>query len=193
MFAIVIGMKTIILEGIATSGKSTIINKVEDAVKEVALLKVVPEEQSLMAILDNTDLKVSLEYLNRLLSEVYGKEYSLVIFDRLHLTHAFRTNSNIEDYANIEEQLLTHSSEIIFLKVQESAIADRVKQASEHRDPSWKEYLVTKGKDFDEIAGYYIKQQKRQIELLEQSRIPYRIFDMTEHDYASILEYILPV
>ncbi len=193
MFAIVIAMKTIILEGIATSGKSTIINKAEEIIKDTALLKVVSEEQSLMATVDNTSLEVSIEYLNRLLSEVYDEEYNLVVFDRLHLTHAFRTNSGIEDYASIEEQLLKHSPEIIFLEIRDSAIKERVKRASEHRDPAWKEYITTKGKDFDEIADYYIKQQKRQKELLKQSKISYRIFDVTEHHYAPVLEYILPV
>lgn len=127
-------MKTIILEGIATSGKSTIISKVEEANENKVSLKVVPEEQTLMTIVDNKDLGVSIEYLNKVLSEVYKREHDLVTFDRLHITHAFRTNSNIEDYQDIEEQLLKNSPEIIFLMVQEHAIAERVKIASEHRD-----------------------------------------------------------
>jgi thymidylate kinase len=186
-------MKTIILEGIATSGKSTIIGKIEEASKSEASLKIVPEEQTLMVIVDNKDLAVSISYLNSLLAEVYDREYDLVIFDRLHLTHAFRTNGSIEDYRSIEEQLMENSPEIIFLEVQEHTIAERVKKASEHRDPLWKDYLATKGKDFDEIADYYMNQQRQQMELLKRSKIPYKVFDTTNHDYASVLEHILQV
>lgn len=184
-------MKTIILEGIATSGKSTILNKVEESVDDKSTLKIVSEEQSLMKIVDNKDLAVSIEYLRNLLPKVYDKDYDLIIFDRLHLTHAFRTNSSIEDYAEIENQLTKHSPEIIFLKIQEDMIADRVKKASEHRDAAWKDYLATKGKDFNEIAGYYIDQQRIQLNFLEHSKIPYKIFDTTNHDYAQVVDYIL--
>lgn len=192
-FVIVISMKTIILEGIATSGKSTIIGKIEQASKNKTLLKVVPEEQTLMAIVDNKDLAISIKYLNNLLPKVYDREYDLVIFDRLHLTHAFRTKSSIEDYASIEEQLMESSPELVFLEVQEHTIAERVKKASQHRDPLWKDYLATKGRDFNEIADYYINQQRKQLELLKRSKIPHKIFDTTSHDYVVVLEHILQV
>ncbi len=186
-------MKTIILEGIATSGKSTIISMIEAASENKSLLKIVPEEQTLMAIVDNKDLAVSINYLNNLLANVYVSQFELVVFDRLHLTHAFRTDSSIEDYADIEELLLKKSPKLLFLEVQEHAIAERVKKASEHRNPLWKDYLATKGKDFNEIADYYIQQQRKQIVLLKNSKIPYKIFDTTNHDYALVLEHVLDV
>jgi hypothetical protein len=41
-----------------------------------------------------------------------------------------------------------------------------------------------------EIANYYIKQQRSQLELLKESKIPYKIFNTSTHDYEKIAEEI---
>lgn len=74
----------------------------------------------------------------------------------------------------------------MFLQVDEDSIAERVGKATEHRDSKWAEYIRTKGKSVEEIAQYYIEQQKSQLQLLRQSAVPHIIFDTTTHNYAQV-------
>lgn len=183
-------MKTIILEGIATSGKTTIIQQLVATCKPDVRLKIVPETETLMKIADNTDRSVSIAYLTELIDRVYADDFDVVVFDRLYLSHAFRTHSTMVDFRTIEDRLRPFAPETIFLQVDESAIADRVAKASEHRDPSWKDYIFTKGATIKEVADYYIQQQRNQLSILKGSTLPSRIFNTTDHDYQGIIKQL---
>ena len=56
-------MKTLLLEGMATSGKSTIIKQLGDELGTNMSIKIVPETETLMKIVENTDRSVSIAYL----------------------------------------------------------------------------------------------------------------------------------
>lgn len=77
------------------------------------------------------------------------------------------------------------------MQVDEDAIAERVRLAAEHRDKDWGDYVQTKGKTFDEIAEYYITQQRSQLKLLSQTKIVTRVFNTTHHNYQDIAEQII--
>ncbi len=183
-------MRTIILEGIATSGKSTVIDQLSSLLSPDVKLKIVPEAETLMKIVDNTDKYVSIKYLTDLIDRVYSKSFDVVVFDRLYLTHIFRTHSSMADFSVIENMLSKFMPETIFLEVDDAAIAQRVAKASEHREPQWKEYIYTKGQTIDEVADYYIQQQRVQLQNLNASTLPYRIFNTTEHNYKDVIEEI---
>lgn len=184
-------MRTIILEGIATSGKSTIIKLLESAFPESQKVKIVPESETVMAIVDNTSREVALAYLRSVIEDAYKTPSDIVIFDRLYLTHIFRVNGTMKDFASIEDLLTPHGPITVYLEVDEAAISERVKLASEHRDSSWKDYILTKGQSFSEIADYYINQQRNQKRLLSDSKIPFKICNTTSHDYESVVREIL--
>lgn len=186
-------MHTIILEGIATSGKSTIIKMLESVLSKNLAVKVVPESETTMAIIDNTDRKVAISHLRLVIEEAYETPSDYIIFDRLHLTHAFRVNGAIKDFYVIENMLMSYNPLTVFLEVNEAAIAKRVQLASQHRDPEWKSYILTKGETFTEIAEYYINQQRNQKKLLVDSKIPYKIYNTSSHDYEAIVQDILTV
>lgn len=184
-------MKTIILEGIATSGKSTIINKLKSAFPESQKVKVVPESETIMAIVDNTHKGVALSHLKSVIKDAYKTPSDVVIFDRLYLTHVFRVGGTLNDFASIEDLLTPHEPTTVYLEVDEAAIPHRVEIASRHRDPSWKDYILTKGQTFTEIADYYIKQQRNQKQLLNDSKIPNKTCNTTSHDYETVVRKIL--
>jgi thymidylate kinase len=184
-------MKTLILEGIATSGKSTIIKLLADALELSNSVKIVPETETLMHIVDNTDRSVSIDYLTKLINKELENEYDIIIFDRLYLTHIFRTHSSMADFKVIEDKIRQFNPETIFLEIDEDSITSRVATASEHRDSEWKDYIYTKGETIDEIGSYYIQQQRNQLKLLKQSMLPYKIFNTTTHKYEKITEAIL--
>ena len=182
-------MKLLILEGIATSGKSSVI----DAMKTRLVnhnVRVVAESETHEPIMKMThELHVS--FFEELIKKSIAEEPELIIFDRLYLTQAFRAGVSLTEYSDLESMLAKLNTLTIFLKVEVHAIAERVITAAEHRDPSWGEYIKTKGATNIEIADYYISQQRNQLKRLESSRLPYAVFDTTNHNYVEIADQIV--
>ncbi len=178
-------MRVIIFEGIPSSGKSTIVKLLCDSVKA----QVFSEDQTHEPIMHDSS-NANVDFFSSLLTKI-DKRDEVVIFDRLYLTQAFRANVGLGVYAEIESSLLVHNPITIFLRVDEGAIAERITTTSEQRGIEWSEYFKSKGKTAEEIADYYIKQQRSQLKLLEQSKIPCKIFNTTAHDYKNIAGDIL--
>lgn len=177
-------MHVIIFEGIATSGKSTLIKMLQQSQKA----QVFSEEKTHEPIMNDT-LDTNVPFFKSLISKI-DKHNDLVIFDRLYFTQAFRADVNLDTYSEIEQKLLAYAPTTIFLKVDKDAIAERVLKAAKHRQSSWGDYIKTKGKTSGEITDYYIKQQRSQLKLLEQSKLPYKIFNTTNHSYIKIADEI---
>lgn len=179
-------MKVLIFEGIATSGKSTIISGLQKALPDLKVVIAGESETHIPIIKETSDKHIGFfkELINRLASEKPDN----VIFDRLYLTQAFRAKCNISDYSEIEELLTKYSPLTIFLKVDEDAVEDRISKASEHRGS---EYFRSRGETSGEKAQYYIDQQKYQLELLEHSTLPYEIINTTDHNYEKVVRQVL--
>jgi thymidylate kinase len=182
-------MKVFIFEGIATSGKSTLIRQLKDSLAHLRL-SVVDEEETHIPIMNEVE-DSHVDFFINLINQKIASNSELVIFDRLYLTQAFRSKIGIESYKQVEELLLLHNPLTIFLRVTDEAIADRVYKASQHREASWEDYIKTKGQTIEQIAEYYSNQQSNQLELLKSSIIPYKIFDTTSHKYQEITEEIV--
>ena len=181
-------MKLLILEGVATSGKSTITENLRHKLpNENVVLR--GEEATHIPIMHKPQ-DLHIEFFHSLITKAVATKADLVIFDRLYLTQAFRANAAVDEYADIENSLLQYPTLTVFLKVDEDAVAERVRLATLHRDETWGEYVKTKGDTFTEIADYYIKQQRRQLELLEKSKLEYTVFNTTQHDYDQIAQEI---
>jgi thymidylate kinase len=178
-------MKVLIFEGIATSGKSTIISSLQKALPD-SRVAVAGESETHIPIMQETTDK-HIEFFKELIQKHVTERPDVLIFDRLYLTQAFRAKCSINDYAGIEELLSKYSSITIFLRVDESAIASRISKAAEHRGS---DYFASRGESSEEIAQYYIDQQRNQLKLLEQSKLPYVIINTTEHDYEKVIKEV---
>ncbi|HUC89951.1 MAG TPA: hypothetical protein VMR45_04060 [Patescibacteria group bacterium] len=185
-------MKTLIFEGIATSGKSTITGHLVKSLKDEMRIELATEEQTHIPIMAQRS-ELNTFFFEDLINELTLKQPDLLIFDRLYITQAYRAKSDLAEYSAIEDILLPYSPHTIILKVDEDAIPERIKAASEHREEKWLEYLKTKGNNFEEIAHDYIDQQRGLLKLVKQSRLPYKLFDTTSHDYGTITEEILKI
>lgn len=181
-------MHVIIFEGMATSGKSTLIKLLQEKFQGSLKIVTFTEEQTHEPIMNDMS-NANVPFFKSLLTDI-AKDSDLVIFDRLYLTQAFRANTDLKEYAEIESGLAAYRTVTVFLKVDESAIAKRVMKAAEHRRTSWGDYIKTKGKTPNEVADYYIKQQQSQLKILETSTLPYKVFDTTNHDYQKIANEI---
>lgn len=185
-------MKTLIFEGIATSGKSTITDYLVKSLKDEMNIELATEEQTHLPIMTQRS-ELNTLFFEDLINQLTFKHPDLLIFDRLYITQAYRAKSSLSEYASTENALMPYSPHTIILKVEEDAIASRIKEASEHREQKWLEYIKTKGDDFEEIARDYIEQQRGLLYLVKQSKIPYKIFDTTKHNYGNIAEEILKI
>src|SRR3981081_1513787 len=110
-------MHVIIFEGIATSGKSTLIERLKEKFLKSLNTEVFGEEQTHEPIMKDTH-DPNVPFFKSLLAKV-EEDSELIIFDRLYLTQAFRAGINLDVYAEIEKELQTYSPLTVFLKVNE--------------------------------------------------------------------------
>lgn len=184
-------MQIIILEGIASSGKTTIKNHLlSEFGKRKLGYKVIDEKKTLMPILKNTAKTLSLKFLSNLLKKELNQDTAILIFDRLFFTHIFRTASKLPDFKHIENILLKYDTLLVLLIIQEEKIAERIFRAMQHRGKKWKTFVKEKGND-KEIIEYYKKQQQFLLKLTKQSSIPHITEDSTDMDFERIKKTIL--
>ena len=183
-------MKIIILEGIATSGKTSVKKELAEAFIEKGIkFSIIGEEETLMPILNNTDKQTSIDFLKQVIGKALLEEKDFIIFDRLYFAHIFKTKSSVNDFSEIEN-MLKNLSFLVFLKIDESKIPERIEYARKHREKRWNEYVSKKGTD-EEIYRYYINQQKRLLDLLKETSLKHKVYETTDMDFESIAKDIL--
>lgn len=188
-------MNILIVEGIPTSGKSSLIENISKLLNENQV-KVFGESKTHIPIMDKPN-ELHIEFFMALLQDAAKSSANFVIFDRFHFTQASRAKASTGKYLEIEDLLTKQRTLVAYLRVDESAIADRIRFAAEHRDKErieyfqWGEYFQTKGRTFNEIAKHYAAQQRSNIELLNQSTLKSRIFNTTNHDYQAVANQII--
>jgi|TARA_B100001971_G_C18095904_1_gene486077 thymidylate kinase len=182
-------MKILILEGIATSGKTTIKNKLEKYFdkKDLKYL-VVEEDETLMPILHNTTKRLAIAHLKKVIEKALAQKKDILIFDRLYFTHIFRTKSSINDFKKIEN-LLKRSSLLIFLKIDKKKIGKRISDTMNKR-PKWADYVCKKGNKKD-IIKYYATQQELLLKLLKKSSVKHAIYNSTKNNFKNITKDII--
>lgn len=101
-------MRILIFEGIATSGKSTIINELVKDLSEKVSVAVAGEPETHIPIMEKRNESHTAFYLD-LIDSYLSKRANVVIFDRLYLTQAFRASIRLKEYEQVEKLLLSHS------------------------------------------------------------------------------------
>jgi len=183
----------LIVEGIATSSKSSLIKEIISLLGEDKV-RVYSGSETHTPIMEDVN-KSHVEFFKGLVEDAQKSKDELIIFDRLHFTQAFRTKADITQYVKVEDLLLDQDTLVVYLQVDEAAVKERIEFAAghpgvalsgEHSGRNWGEYIKTKSQSFDEIAEYYAGQQRNQMELLKQSKLENRIFDTPHHEYKAI-------
>jgi thymidylate kinase len=177
-----------IFEGIATSGKSSVIAALKERLADKKVV-VFGEADTHIPIKDDRK-ELHLQFFSDLVNRALGANADVVLFDRLYMTQAFRAGANMADYADIEQRLQARGAETILLEVDVDSIAERLGTAMEHRDPAWRAYLDGKGNSTESVATLYAAQQYRMLESVRESLLPVQIFNTTSHGYARIADAI---
>jgi thymidylate kinase len=183
-------MKIVILEGIATSGKTSVIEEISKVLKKrKAVFLVISETETLLPLLDNTDKCKSIDFLKNIVKDSIGGKNDIIIFDRLFFTHIFRTNSTVKDFSEIEK-LIEENATLVLLKIDETKIPERIKYARKHRDEGWNKHIGKKGSE-EETNNYYIAQQRLLLRLIENSSLDRKIYDTSNLDFSRIANDIV--
>lgn len=183
-------MKTIVIEGLSTSGKTTIANKIAKLCGERKIdCKIIDENTTLMPILQNRDPKVSSDHILGILKKAYSECHDLVIFDRLHLTSIAITDSSIDDFDEIENILKEHETMLVFLEIDEDKIESRIFNSIEYRGEWWREHLAKKG-DRADVMKHYLDSQKKLFVQLERTKLSKMIFNTSSENYDDIAQEV---
>ncbi len=115
------------LEGIATSGKTSVKNELEKILTRRGLdYTFIGEEETLMPLLQNTDPVTANDHITGLLNRYLSSSKGILIFDRLYLTHIWRTRAHIEDFTESASLLLENSAQICFLEIPNNKLEERI-------------------------------------------------------------------
>ncbi len=177
----------IILEGIATSGKTTLLENLERKLGTSYKVRLFTEDETLMTIVENRRLEVASALMNNLLTEFRTAPVDVIITDRYHFTHIFRTRENLSSISELENSLIKDFNPHIFLlTIQEGKITERIQDARNRRG----KWLGKKG-TIEEKTKYYIDQQRKMCEFARQSKIPVTEIDTTDMNWPEITDTII--
>ena len=183
-------MRTIIFEGIATSGKTSIERNLIELLEANGVSHLlVEEDKTLMPVLYNHDVSEGLRLLTVSIAAAYAERRDVYIFDRLHLTHAFRTTSEVEKFKQIEDMLRAYNPVIVLLTIEESLIPERVRWALANRDADWVRHVRRRESD-EAIFAHYREQQRGLVRLLVTSSLPHEVIDTSDLDFRAVARRI---
>jgi hypothetical protein len=180
-------MNIFIFEGIAGSGKTTLEQLL---VRQIENAQIISEDETLMPIVDNRDPRKALRHLESIIQKVEGSPSEVVIIDRLHLTHAFRTDSDLESFSDIEAKLKTlGDAQIILLTNRQDAIRDRIEETIKYREGGWMQG-ARGAESIEEKTAYYTDQQERLVELADVTTLPCTVIDTTGKNWPSYIKQL---
>jgi thymidylate kinase len=187
-------MQIIIFEGIPTSGKTSTIKATTKQLDSNDYV-IIYEDQTLMSMLENKDEEIAITHLESFKSQIEELSLTkkLLIIDRFHYTHIFRTKSNFEVFEELENWLQNYKTIVVILKISFEDIMSRIDQSLTHRDQSWTDYVNSKGNS-TQIRDYYFDQQKQLFEISCGSRLDnYTINTDSQNwdEYASRIKLLL--
>ncbi|MFA6424047.1 MAG: hypothetical protein WCV83_01895 [Candidatus Magasanikbacteria bacterium] len=181
--------KLIIFEGIATSGKTTTISNLISHLQEKHQITFVSEEETTVPLFENRDPLKAVEYLKNVIENIKKISTSYIIVERLFITHAFRTNSKLNIFSGLENEVLNCFDPItILLRMQDDYISNRIELADKQRGATWKHKKVG---TLEERVNYYIEQQKYLKKLFSESAMPIFSIDTSRMDWDNVLNIIL--
>lgn len=181
-------MQILLLEGIPTSGKTTISQKIAKLL-ENHKVQIIDENTIWMPLISNQNPQTALDFLLKII-QTKIPETDFLIIDRLHLTHAFKTNSDLEFFDLVENWLVENNTKLVILTIDKNEIYQRIEQSFGHRDTSWQEYVGKKG-SVAEIKNYYQNQQEILLQTANISKLNYLKIDTTNSDFDRIAAEIV--
>lgn len=205
-------MNGLILEGIAGSGKSTVLRALtahDCWTKKPYLSSIILSEHQTQRVLEAkerqsglqvedhltllADIIGMLEQFSRRLSQMDWAErrrdghklaYAL---ERFHLSHVYHYPDMSWEYVQpIDERLCALQAKVCILTIGEHVIRQRIIDDTKKQ---WKSYLEGIGGN-EEIIAHFQRQQETLLQLLQRTQLPCRVIDTSVRSVESIVEEI---
>lgn len=178
-----------IVEGIAGSGKNTLIQQLKQKLSNKQIYDYSEEELLFSwkhAWIPNIDelrlifLKTFLDYCEQILSD---KSDSVFILNRFHITYkifqSINNDENNDRYNLILEKLKKLQAVVLVLVIDDKLIESRSVH-SERTDPIWQIHLKKrlKQKGYKTLTELYSQEQKNIISLLKEQGLAYQLMNI---------------
>ncbi|MEN9920189.1 MAG: hypothetical protein RL538_82 [Candidatus Parcubacteria bacterium] len=187
--------KSLILEGVSGSGKTTIYqNLARYAIEHSIKSEFVSEERTVLKMLDSTVLSDNVVYLLNLLDITYLDQKDLTVFDRFHFTHTIKTNAGLDDFKEVEDILLAKETIILFLRVSKKEMYDRFNKALKYKSTKWVNYMRKAGLvSTEDLVEYHFARQNYFENLLNSTRLEHSILDVADYNYIDLTYKIIDI
>lgn len=185
-------MRLILLEGMSTSGKTTVLRKLSELLEKRKIKHKAFDELQTMSrdIFSHVNSRKSIDEMKTFLQKECLPKDGLVICDRFHLSHMSITDGSISEFDEIEADLKKYDPVLIFLEISSDAIRDRLIKAKNHRGKQWEDELIKRGQTEDEAIKWFMGTQNNLLKLYNQSNLPKEIFNTTNHNYDAVANEI---
>ncbi len=183
----------IILEGMSTSGKTTVMQLLSSRLRAEGIDSKGFEERQTMSreIFTHLDPRKSLDEMHAFLKNECSQKGRVVVCDRFHISHLVITKGSLRDLEEIEEAMKIYCPILVFLKIPEENVRERLLSAKSYRDNYWEDELRLRGETEDEAIAWFKGTQVNLFNLYQQSSLPKLLFDTSTTDFQNITTELL--
>jgi inorganic pyrophosphatase len=185
-------MRAVIIEGMASSGKTILARKLEELLDEANIgYLALNENDTLKPVFRDTSLGANLDLVKKLIAKASASSKEVVIFERLYLSHLKRTGKTEADFSDVSKTLAGLRPIIALLTMDEAVIRERIYGAADHREYSWNDRLKEKGVSEEEVLESYRDQQRKFIAIADSIKdLEVKKYDTTSLDFDVIAQDI---
>lgn len=182
--------KFVIFEGITSAGKTTLVKKLKSELEKSHSVYMIPQHKTLVPILENESPELAVDFLKDHLKKAEEKGTDFTIADRFHYTHAFRTDSSVEDFIEIEDYLeYRFDPKAVFLRINQEVVRERIKETKRIRGNDPREEYAG-GIKFGAQIQYFKEQQSQLLQIAQESSLPILSLNTTEKEWSEYLKDI---
>lgn len=206
-------MNGLILEGIAGSGKSTMLRALiahECWTRKPYLSSIVLSEHQTQRVLEAKERRVGLQIADHLdlLAEIVGMleqfnrrllqmdwaerrrdgQKLAYVLERFHLSHVYHYPGMAWDYVQpIDRRLFPLNAKVCILTLEKHVVRQRILGDTKKL---WKTYLETIGSSEEEILAHFWRQQEQLMQLCALTCLPCLVIDTSVRPVESMVEEI---
>lgn len=195
--------KIILLEGCATSGKSTVQKKLVDQLVTMGKSVLPVNEEVITRSLhspETRNIDGSQEHLKNIIKEYFSLDYDYIILDRFHFSHIISLGANLEDLKEIGIILKEHDVRLLYFYFLKESIADRIVKTLVFRnDEGYRKHYdrIIHGTHSEEeaqqaIYEYYLYRLEKYEELIAKMGLKTLSIDTTQMTYPIDFDSIIP-
>ncbi len=180
--------KLVIIEGTSTSGKTTLMQLLTDHFNSSGYSSLGFDEAQTLTpeIFSNPNSVKSLEFIRSFLDKKCSSDDTIIVCDRFHLSNLAISNGSIEDLNSIEPTMKQYDPLLVFLRIPDESIRNRLLDAKVHRRKEWNEELYKRGKTEDETIAWFKGTQHKLYNLFLKSTLAKVEFNVEDMSYVEI-------